>query len=186
MPVTGINHWTKNSWANFDKLLRTCRAQSCTQYPRWGHINSKYGRRCTSWPASYAVCNALHNTVCPLDCQDTLLAHCKPAVTSTPRSLPAELLSPASCLPVCSCMWHCSVTSVTPSILLLLKFMPLLIAQCSNLSNPSSRSPFLQAWAPPSLLSSANVLRLHSTLAPRLLIKWLNRTGSGSELWERC
>ena len=120
----------------------------------------------------------------------TARTHCWLIVSLLSPALPGPFLLScslsASCLLVCTCMWHCSVTSATPSILLLLKFMPLLIAQCSNLSNPSSRSPVLQAWAPPSLLSSANVLRLHSTPAPRLLIKWLNRTGSGSELWERC
>ncbi|KAK4824371.1 hypothetical protein QYF61_014031 [Mycteria americana] len=61
----------------------------------------------------------------------------------------------------------------------LLNFIPLIIAQCSNLSRSLCKAscPSRESTAPPCLVSSANLLMVHSTPASRSLINILNRTG---------
>ncbi|KAK4823660.1 hypothetical protein QYF61_005012 [Mycteria americana] len=61
----------------------------------------------------------------------------------------------------------------------LLNFIPLIIAQCSNLSRSCCKAscPSRESMAPPSLVSSANLLMVHSTAASRSFINILNRSG---------
>lgn len=95
--------------------------------------------------------------------------------TSTPRSLTTEMLSshsPPSLYP-CPALF-CLRYRIQRFPLL--NFMLLLIAQCSNLfrSLYNTPHPFRKSTAPPSL-SSASLLKMHSTPACRSLIKMLNR-----------
>ena len=104
--------------------------------------------------------------------------------TSTPRSLSAGLLfshsspnlylCPEFLCPRCE-IWHLD----------LLYFIPLTIFQCCYLSlsflKPSHS--LRESTTPSSLVSSANLLMVHSTPASRLFIKILNRTGCGTEPW---
>lgn len=122
--------------------------------------------------------------VCPFGCQGTLLACVEPAVTSSPGALSAEPFSSHSSpsLYLCPELLHPSAAQHLP----LSNFMPLMIVHCSNLSRSLCKAshPSRESTAPPSLVSSANLPRMHSTPAPRSLIKTLNITGPRIEPWE--
>lgn len=98
----------------------------------WSCINAKHSGRIVlaDWLALQYLMQP-QNAVCPCGCQGALLAHTEPAVTSTPRSLPAELLlshwSPRLCLLFVHS--RCSNFHFT-----LLNFMLLIITQCCILS----------------------------------------------------
>jgi len=95
--------------------------------------------------------------------QSTLLAHADPAVTSTLRSLAAELPSRHSFprLYLCLALLHprCRIQHFP-----LLNFVQLMIAQCFSLSRSlcTAPSPFRAPAAPPSLESLANLLRMQT------------------------
>lgn len=67
-----------------------------------------------------------------------------------------------------------------------LKIMLLMIAQCSTVSRALCKAshPSRELLAPPSSVSSANLLRMQSTPASSSLIKMLNRPGPRTEPWE--
>lgn len=110
-----------------------------------------------------------------------LLAHVKPAITSTSNYLSARLLSS-----------HSSLSLVLSPVLLnpkcriqhlFLNFTPLL-----NPSPPSNLDYFIthpsrESTAFHSLVLSANLLRVHSNSASRSLKKMLNRTDLNTEPW---
>lgn len=102
----------------------------------------------------------------------------------TPRSLSAELLSSRLLPNLYPCLaslhpWCC--TRHVP----LLNFMQLMIFQCSNVFRSICKTswPSRESTAPPSFVSSANLLRMHPTHACRPLIKTLSRTGSKTKPW---
>ena len=90
------------------------------------------------------------------------------------HSLPIFYLCLVLLHPRCR-IWH----------LVMLNFIPLIIAQCSNLSRCLCKACCLlqESTAPPSLVLSTKILMVHSTPASRSLIKILNRTGPGIEPW---
>lgn len=107
------------------------------------------------------------NMAHPLGCQGTLLAMLLSAELLSRHSSPSLCLCLAFLCPRCS-SWHFP----------LLNFMSLLMAQCSDLSRSLRKAshPCREPTAPPSLESSANLLRMHFTPATRPLIKMLSRT----------
>lgn len=111
-----------------------------------------------------------------------MLAHFKPAVTSTPYPF---LLSCSPLfslgLPVRTCDKHHFIPDTAPSTLL--NFMLLVITQDSNplRSLCKTSCSIRESTAPHSPESPANWLRMHSTPPSRSLIK--NRTGPGIEPW---
>lgn len=68
----------------------------------------------------------------------------------------------------------------------LLNLMPLLIFQSSNVFRSLCKAfcSFRESTALPSLVSSTDLLRMHSTLPSRSWIKMLKRTGTQIEPWE--
>lgn len=112
-----------------------CWAQNCTQYSRWGCINAKQQENHLFWPAGCAVFDVPQHTVCPLAAwiQHRFMLSCCHQHSHVPSCWAA--LQPL--FPICTCVQHCSVlfcprgrTQHFP----LLNFMPLPIAQCSNVS----------------------------------------------------
>lgn len=102
-------------------------AQNWREYSSWGRTNAKCSKRITTFDHLAMLCLMPpclpgHNTV-----------WCWDAVTSNPRLLSAELLSSHSFprLYLCPALLHlrCRTKSFP-----LLNFMPVLFAQCSNLS----------------------------------------------------
>lgn len=102
-----------------------CEAHNCTEYSRWGCANAKYTERTIFWLSMYAVLNVPHNMVCPLRCQSTLLPHLALASLDTP------LLncSPATDLPVYTCIWHLIHLRYRTQHFPFLKFISFLLVQ---------------------------------------------------------
>lgn len=137
--------------------------------------------------------------VCPFGCQGSLLIHVDPAVRQQP-------LAPFHCLlssPVPTSTQESPKATVragllpshsSPNLFLCLALpcprcrirrldffnsMPLMIAQLSNLCRSLCKAsyPWRESAAPPCLVLTANLLRVHSTPTSRSLIETLNRTG---------
>jgi len=104
--------------------------------------------------------------------------------TSLPRLLPAGLLFSQSWL---SLYWQPVLLHPRCSTLHLplLNFMLLMVAQCPNLYRPLCKAACLSrgSTAPLSLILSANLLRMYSTPASRLLVEMINRIISITEHW---
>lgn len=88
-----------------------------------------------------------------------------------------------SCSPACVWVWHCSLPGVACGIFLW-KLHAVVNRQCSHLSSLHKAShPSRESAAPPSLVSSADLIRIRSTPASRSLIKTLNRASPRPEPW---
>lgn len=154
----GINHITKKPVAVFDHL----------------HGKEMFPKALSSL-AGYAVSNVSQNGVYPLGCQGTLLAHTEPVATRNPTSLSAELLSGH----LSPSLYRCPAFSFA-------ELHALLIAQCSNLSRSRCKAsrPSRESAAPPSLVPSANWLRMHSTPASRTWKCWTQlELSPGEHCW---
>ena len=150
-------------------------SQNCTQYLKWEYICAKYIGRITSFDQMAVLC--LMQSKMPF----ALLA------ASARYWLTLILLSPtphvhfswAALQPLISrlCLW---IVLFNPRCrsqhFLSLNFMMLLIIQCSNVSSSlcMASHPSRQSSAPSSLVSSANLLRMHSN--PLLIKCWTELT----------
>ena len=115
-------------------------------------------------------------------------AHCWLMVnlssTRTPRSLSAELLSSRSTPSLYWCMGlflpRCRTVHLP-----LLNLIRFLSAQLSSLSRSRwlAAQPASVSTTPPSFVSSANLLRVHSNSSSRSLMKKLNKTGPITDPW---
>ena len=115
-------------------------------------------------------------------------AHCWLMVnllsTRTPRSLSTELLSSRSTPSLYWCMGlflpRCRTLNFP-----LLNLIRFLSAQLSSLSRSRSKAaqPSGVSTTPLSLVSSANLLRVHSNASSRSLMKKLNKTGPSTDPW---
>ncbi|KAK4806787.1 hypothetical protein QYF61_005583 [Mycteria americana] len=129
--------------------------------------------------ASYAVLDAPQDTVGPFGCQGTLLTHIQLAINLDPQiSFRGAALQPLVLQFVC--IIRITSSQAIPSQcriwhLLLLNFIWLVITQLSSLSRSLCKAslPSRESTAPPSLVSSANLLNVHSTPATRSFIKTL-------------
>ena len=131
--------------------------------------------------ACCALFNAHQDAVYPLSYQGTLLAHVEPAVTSTTSHFLLRC-SPITHLPHLTLphpRWRtCHFT--------LMNFMPLMIAQWSNLSRSSlCKASCLSSElkVPPSLMSPVGLLRIHPNPVLISLIKMLNGADTRTEHW---
>lgn len=121
----------------------------------------------------------VQSLVCLLGCQGMLLSWADPAVTITPMSLPAELLSSLSSPYLCPCLAvlhpRCSTQHFSS-----LHFTRLLIAQRSNLSRSHCKAshPWRDSTAPPNLVSLPILLGIHIAPAFRLLTQCWSRVTS--------
>ena len=104
--------------------------------------------------------------------------------TSTPRSLSAELLSSRSTPSLYWCM-GLFLPRCRTLYLPLLNFIRFLCAQLSSLSRSRwmAAQPSGVSTTPPSFVSSANLLRVHSNSASKSLMKKLNKTGPSTDPW---
>ena len=115
-------------------------------------------------------------------------AHCWLMVnlssTSSPRSLCTELLSSRSAPSLYWCMGlffpRCRTLHLP-----LLNLIRFLSAQLSSLSSSHwmAAQPSGVSTTPPSLVSSANLLRVHSNPSSRSLMKKLNKIGPSTDPW---
>ena len=115
-------------------------------------------------------------------------AHCWLMVnlssTRTPRSLSAEMLSSRSTPSLYWCMGLFLPTCRTLH-LPLLNLIRFQSAELSSLSRSrwTTAQPSGVSTTPPSLVSSANLLRVHSSSSSRSLMKKLNKTGPSTDSW---
>ena len=117
----------------------------------------------------------------------TTRAHCWLMVklsTRTPGSLATELHSSRSTPSLYWCM-ELFLPRYSTLHLFLLNFVRFLSAQLSSLSRSRGMAaqPSGVSTTPPSFVSPANLLRVHSVLSFRLLKKRLNKTGTSTNLW---
>lgn len=122
------------------------------------------------WMAGCIVFNTSQNALRALDCQDRLLTHVEPAVTSTSRSPSIQLLPSHSPLGLQYYFIPWAASSI---------FLCWISCHCWSLSAPINLDSPACLLVPPGcfrLVSVANSLSMHSTPASRSLLKMLNRT----------
>jgi len=141
----------------------------------------------TCW--QYLSSTAQDNVHC-LFCKGTLLAHVQLGVCQDPQGLccnitfqlgdPLHILVHGVVPPQRQDLapWHLS----------LLNFMRFLSTHFSSLLRSfwMAAQPSSASVNPPSLVSSENLLRVHSTSSSRSLVKILNRTATSIDPWVHC
>ncbi|KAK4806181.1 hypothetical protein QYF61_001104 [Mycteria americana] len=135
-------------------------------------------------PASYAVLDAPQDTVGPFGCQGTRLTHIQLAINPNPQvSFRGAALQPL--VPQFVCIPRITPSQVQNLALALVKFHTVGDCQLSSLSRSLCKAslPSRESTAPPSLVSSANLLNVHLIPAPRSFMKTLKRTGPKIEPW---
>ena len=144
--------------------LQQCRAERVNPFPHTaGNVNLNAPQRTVGLPG----------------CLGTLLTHVQFAVDQNPQSLSVGLLSSVPSLSHCVCpglpLPRCRIRP-----LFLLYFMQLMLNQFSNLSTPLCRAspPRVEATAPPSLVSSANLPKRSSRPACKSFTKTLKMWNS--------
>lgn len=89
--------------------------------------------------------------------------------------------SPATRLPLCTCVQHYSIPGAEPRIYHCSTSCDCLVLQSRSLCKVSH--PSRESTAPPNLALSANSWRMHLIHTSRSLIKVLNRARPAIELW---
>jgi len=104
-----------------------------------------------------------------------------------PPSPSSQGCSPVILHPHSICLWDCPDTCAGPSAFHLLSCVRLAQAQHSNLSRFLwvASLPFNILTIPDSLMSLANLLRVHSIPLSKWLTKMLNNTGPRTDFWKR-
>ena len=149
--------------------LQQCRAERDNPFPH---------------PAGNAVFTALNGTVGLPGCLGTLLTHVQSDVDQDPQTLSVGLLSSVPSPRQCVCpglpLPRCRIRH-----LFLLYFMWLVLAQFSLFSTALCKAspPSVEAIAPPSSISSANLLKTPFSPACKSLMKTLKRSGPQMESW---
>ncbi|KAM9656072.1 uncharacterized protein ACIBXB_008597 [Morphnus guianensis] len=135
-------------------------------------------------PAGHTISDTGQDAVGLLGHLGTLLAHIQPAVNQHPQVLFCQAaFQPLFPKPVE--LHGVAVTKCRTRHLALLNLIQLASAHPSSLSRSLCRAflPSSRSTLPPNLVSSANLLTVHSIPLSKSLIKTLNRMGPNTEPW---